>query len=62
MPIYEFKCPHDGTKFELVRSMKDETPATCPECGKEAEKQISLSSFSLKGDGWARDLYGGKKK
>jgi len=42
--------------------MADPPVKTCPECKKKkVEKQISLSAFSLKGDGWYVTEYGTKK-
>lgn len=62
MPIYEYKCPACGRKFDELRKVEDrDKPATCPQetCAHEAVKQVSASSFELKGGGWARDGYSG---
>ena len=32
------------------------------QCGKPVKKLIAKTSFILKGDGWSKDGYGGKKK
>lgn len=62
MPIYEYKCPACGCQFDELRKVdqRDE-PATCPQetCAHEAVKQVSRSSFELKGGGWAKDGYSG---
>lgn len=57
MPVYEYKCPKCEHKFEeLVKH--DAPPPACPECGNEStEKQVSISTFKLKGGGWAEDGY-----
>jgi len=34
----------------------------CSVCQKQMKKKPSLTSFSLKGDGWAKDNYGLKDK
>ncbi len=62
MPIYEYKCPACGCQFdELKKVDQRDEPATCPQetCAHEAVKQVSRSSFELKGGGWAKDGYSG---
>ncbi len=42
MPIYEYRCTKCGKDFELMRSMSQMNEAAlCPECGSEAERQVS---------------------
>jgi len=57
MPIYEWKCDDCGKKKETFQSIKDIAPS-CENCLSTMDKQVSLSSFSLKGSGWAKDGYG----
>lgn len=55
MPNYSYKCPACGFEFEVERSIKDESSETCPMPNCEhspCERQISLTSFHLKGSGW----------
>lgn len=52
MPIYEYKCESCDHKFELLQSFNAEKTQTCPECGKDARRLLSLGSFVLKGGGW----------
>ncbi len=60
MPIYEYKCKHCGKKIELFQKL-DELPPMC-ECGAgEMSKEISLSTFILKGTGWYKTDYKNKK-
>lgn len=62
MPIYEYKCPVCATLFDELRKVEDrDKPAKCPEktCAQEAVKQVSVTSFELKGGGWAKDGYSG---
>ena len=62
MPIYEFKCPTCGRRFEELRKYdRREDPAPCPTegCGQEARRMVSAVSFELKGGGWAKDGYSG---
>jgi putative FmdB family regulatory protein len=56
MPIYEYDCPRCGT-FEKSQKMSDPPLSTHEECGQPVERRISLTSFSLKGSGWASDGY-----
>ena len=62
MPLYEYKCPNPkcGAEFERLLSFKEgEQPQECPKCkSKGCKRQISRTSFSLKGGGWAADGYG----
>ena len=52
MPTYEYRCP-EGHSFETFQRMSDEPVATCPECGKAAQRQISGGAgFLFKGDGF----------
>jgi putative FmdB family regulatory protein len=56
MAIYEYDCPKCGT-FEVTQKMTDEALTTHAECGSPVQRRISLTSFSLKGGGWANDGY-----
>lgn len=50
MPLYEYKCPSCGTRFEeLVRTGATE-PVVCPNCG-EPRPVRQLSTFACCGDG-----------
>lgn len=66
MAIYDFICARCEYKFEFFKVRSDEI-AECPKCGatgeKNLRKQISTGvSHSLKGHGWFKDGYRGKKK
>lgn len=59
MPIYEYKCAECGHDLEAIRKFSDPPLVECPACGKSAlERQMSQSSFALKGGGWYADGYG----
>ncbi len=52
MPTYEYRCPK-GHEFETFQRMSDPPVATCPECGAEAERQLSAGAGLLfKGSGF----------
>ena len=61
MPIYEYLCISCGFEFEEVQKFSDPSFEECPDCGeKSAERQVSMSSFHLKGGGWFKDGYSNK--
>ncbi|MEZ4414513.1 MAG: zinc ribbon domain-containing protein [Gemmatimonadota bacterium] len=52
MPTYEYRCP-EGHAFEVFQRMSDDPTATCPECGRPAERQLSGGAGLLfKGSGF----------
>ena len=57
MPLYEYECGACGNRVEVLQSLHASAPA-CGPCSKTMKKQISRSSFALKGEGWYRDHYG----
>ena len=53
MPIYEYTCSHCGSNTEILQKISDAPATKCPSCGNDAlTKQISATSFHLKGSGW----------
>ena len=77
MPIYEYKCENCEYEFEEMlhfseRDVPLNTPCPnrifdrnqepqCFDCGGKVHLKMSLGSFHLKGDGWAKDGYGKRK-
>lgn len=58
MPLYEYACTACGQAFEITQKFSDPVLKDCPQCGKPAlEKQISNTSFQLKGGGWYKTDY-----
>ena len=59
MAVYEYKCKNCETRFEEERKMGDisNTPK-CPICktNKFVRKVISVSSISVKGQGFTKSL------
>jgi putative FmdB family regulatory protein len=59
MPTYEYRCPagHDFERF--YRKISDaDAQVACPECGKIAERRMSLGGFAFKGSGFYLTDYG----
>ncbi|MBZ5582829.1 MAG: zinc ribbon domain-containing protein [Acidobacteriia bacterium] len=49
MPIYEYRCPVCGRKFEKLRSLRDnDNDVRCPHCESEKVERV-LSGFALSG-------------
>ncbi len=52
MPTYDYRCPN-GHAFEVFQKMSDEPGAPCPDCGADAERQLSGGAgFLFKGEGF----------
>lgn len=48
--IYEFECSKCGRKFELIRTLDENTNTTeCPECKNKAKKIMSTFGFKVIG-------------
>jgi len=58
MPIYEYRCKSCGTLIEVIQKFDDKPLRKCRECSGRLEKQISRTSFQLKGGGWFAQGYG----
>ena len=61
MPIYSYHCKAcDGT-FKTLAKMSDPAPTRCDLCQAEGllTKQLSRTSFQLKGGGWYNEGYSG---
>ncbi len=63
MPIYEYLCEACKTQIEVMQKYTDPAPTACESCGNgPMVKQLSLSSFALKGTGWYVTDFKGKPK
>ena len=62
MPIYEYKCLECGTRVEKMQKISDAPLTVCENCGGKLEKQLSLSGFQFKGEGWYVTDYSNKTK
>ncbi len=63
MPVYEYQCDACGQTFEAMQKFSDAPLTACKACGQgPVSKLISQTAFSLKGDGWYQQGYGGGKK
>jgi len=52
MPLYEYKCPSCGTRFERIQKFSDPPEASCPNCQAPAQRQLSPPAIQFKGSGW----------
>lgn len=53
MPIYEYQCQACGHMLEAIQKFNDASLTQCPACsGNDLKKQVSASTFHLKGEGW----------
>ena len=64
MPIYEYLCSQCHQLSDALQKVNDPAPDVCPHCGAEHSlaRQVSRTSFVLKGGGWYADLYGSSKE
>jgi putative FmdB family regulatory protein len=62
MPIYEYKCLDCGAHVEKMQKFSDAPLTVCENCGGKMEKQLSLSGFQFKGEGWYVTDYSNKNK
>jgi len=55
MPLYEYRCPECGHRFEILQRMGEGAEGlTCPTCGAgKVEKQFSTFAASSTGGGGA---------
>jgi putative FmdB family regulatory protein len=51
LPLYEYRCPKDGT-FERISKFSDPPLTACPQCGGPVEKLASAPAIQFKGSGW----------
>lgn len=61
MPIYEYLCEQCKHQFEEWQKDFAERDAACPVCSGKGKRQISSTTFVLKGSGWYVTDYAGKK-
>lgn len=41
MPLYEYKCPRCGTRFEILRGISSgNEPVACPKCGEDKPEKL----------------------
>ncbi|MAF72393.1 MAG: transcriptional regulator [Micrococcales bacterium] len=59
MPLFTHRCHQCDHQFEVLVFSKDlSKDQPCPRCdAPQTVRQVSRTSFSLAGEGWARDGY-----
>jgi len=61
MPIYEYRRP-DGTTFELVQRMSEDSLTTDPETGAPVQRVFHSPALHFKGKGFYNTDYGPKNR
>lgn len=62
MPVYEYFCKVCDNVWEREEKITAEPNLECPQCRCwSGTRQITSTSFLLKGEGWAADNYSKKK-
>lgn len=64
MPTYEYKCGDCNHSFEEFKKISEKDNVECPKCEAKppiVETVIQPVGAVLKGTGWFRDGYRGKK-
>lgn len=62
MPLYEYECEKDGSRFEVIQKFSDEPVTICPDCGGKVRRLISSPAIQFKGTGWYITDYARKGK
>lgn len=58
IPVYQYRCSKCDEEFELKMRMEDYNKIIeCPLCKSDLYRIPSMSSFELKGGGWAGSGY-----
>jgi putative FmdB family regulatory protein len=52
MPIYKYSCEKCGSHVEVIQKISDPPPKRCAKCRGKLIKDVSRTSFQLKGSGW----------
>ena len=52
MPLYEYECQADGSRFEVIQKFSDPPVEVCPSCGGPVRRLISSPAIQFKGTGW----------
>jgi putative FmdB family regulatory protein len=52
LPLYEYRCPQCGARFEKIQKFSDPPIKTCEICGGRLEQVLSSPAIQFKGSGW----------
>jgi putative FmdB family regulatory protein len=61
MPIYDYSCTSCGHVQEVSHKIVEKPAVLCEKCQSPSKKLISAAGFSLKGSGWYKAGYSGRK-
>lgn len=60
-PLYDYACDTCGHTQEVSHKMTETPKIECEKCGSVMRKLISAAGFNLKGPGWYKSGFSGKK-
>lgn len=52
MPLYEYECQTDLSRFEVIQKFSDPPVDVCPNCGGPVRRLLSSPAIQFKGSGW----------
>lgn len=52
MPLYEYQCQTEKTRFEVIQKFSDSPVEVCPTCGGPVKRLLSSPAIQFKGTGW----------
>ena len=61
MPYYDYACETCSHTFVVRRGFHDSVEESCPECGANAQRRLSLPAIVFKGSGFYATDYGGRR-
>lgn len=61
MPTYVYER-EDGSQFEFVQSITEESLTECPDTGQKVKRVIQPVGTVFKGSGWYVNTYGNRKE
>ena len=61
MPIYKYTCEKCGSPVEVIQKVSDPPLKRCSKCRGKLTKDVSRTSFQLKGSGWYATDYPSSK-
>jgi putative FmdB family regulatory protein len=54
MPVYDYVCSRCAERVEIIHAVHAPGPESCPVCGGQMRKALSVPAIVFKGSGWAK--------